>query len=148
MILQYPNEILHKVSCEVKDFSEAEIIAKKLIDVTSKVDKFFNLWIGMAAPQIGYNKRIILLKESKGKYKVIINPEIIETSRMIPTISKCFSVKGIYLLKNPLWIKLKYQDLMQKSHLEIFKGGKAVILQQELDHLNGILIPDRGLKII
>ncbi len=148
MILKHPNEKLKKVSTEVADFNQVSAITDELIRQIKKVDHFFNFWLGMAAPQIGFNKRVILIKISRGNYKVMINPKIIKRSFSLPLPSKCYSVSGLYIVNNPLWLKVKYQDSNGIFHQEVFKGGKSVVLQQEVDHINGILICDRGLRIL
>lgn len=147
-ILVAPNEKLRRKSTEVSDFHEIKPVVEDLIQTVKEVDGAFNFWLGMAAPQIGFNKRVILIKSSKGNYKVMINPRISKSSYFFPTFSKCYSVKGLYIVNNPLWLKVKYQDLNGVFHQEVFKGGKAVVLQQEIDHINGILISDRGIRIL
>lgn len=62
-ILQEPNTILRTICTPVKKIDEAtRQIAKKLIDILHKLDRPYIVWLGMAAPQIGYNSRIIAIK--------------------------------------------------------------------------------------
>lgn len=147
-ILVAPNEKLTKSSTDVNDFNEIKPIVEELIKTTEEIDGLFKFWLGMAAPQIGFNKRVILIKISQGNYRIMINPRIMKSSYIFPTFSRCYSVKGLYIVNNPLWLKVKYQDLNRVFHQEVFKGGKAVVLQQEIDHINGILISDRGIRIL
>lgn len=147
-IIQYPDPILHQLCQKVTNFNEAKKIANKLIEVTKKVDGPLKIWLGMAAPQVGFNKRIIILRRGQGNYTVMVNPEIIDQKWNFPIFSRCFSVKGVYIRKCPYWIKVKYQDLQGKFHTEVVKGGKAATLQQEIDHINGVLISDIGRRIL
>lgn len=145
-----PNPILHKKSSRVTDFSEAKKIAKELIEVTKQVETPFSIWLGMAAPQIGYNKRVIIIRKSYGNFQVMVNPEILERKWTfpIPYPSRCFSLPGIYLIRDYYWTKVRYQDLEKKTHIEVLKGGKASVLQQEINHLDGILLKDIGVRVL
>ena len=147
LIVREPDKRLHQVCKNVISLKEAKAIAEKLIEVTEKVDGIFKPWLGMAAPQVGFDKRVIVLKKSQGDYTVMVNPEIVEQKYTLPIFSRCFSLNGIYIIKSPYWIKIKYQDLNGKYHQEIIKGGKAATLFQEISHINGILISDIGIRV-
>lgn len=142
-IIHYPDERLRKMSDKVRVFNqETKNIAAHLIRVIKTVDSPFNFWLGMAAPQIGYHKRIIALKITHNKYRVMVNPELIEKKWYFPALSSCYSIKGLYLIKAYYWCRVQYQDLEGNQHEKIVKGGCAVVLQQEIDHLNGRLLTD------
>lgn len=142
-ILQEPDERLRKVSTKVTKIDNSVIeVANQLIDFLKKIDKPYNPWLGMAAPQLGINLRVITIKNGFNKYQVMINPEFSGQKWLFPTISGCFSLKGLYLFKSPYWVKVKYLDIEGKSKSEVFQGGMAVLLKQEIDHLNGRLVCD------
>ena len=81
---------------------------------------------------------------------MIINPEITYYSREKKTDEEgCLSLPGIYgAVSRAKKIHLKYQDLNGKVIKEKIKGFEAVVVQHEVDHLNGILFIDRTDKII
>lgn len=142
-ILKEPNKRLRIVSKKVTNFGrETREIAQELISTTKKVDKPWKIFLGMAAPQIGYNERIVILRKSFKKYDVYINPEIIERKWFIPVPTGCYSVKGIYITTIPLFMKIKFQDLKGNPNEETIIGGLAGTMQQEIDHVNGKLISD------
>ncbi len=142
-VIQYPNKILRLRSKRVTKIDEnTRKVAKKLNKILRKVDRLCNPWLGMAAPQIGYNKRIIAVKESYHNYTIMINPEIKEQKWFLPIITSCFSLRGLYLTKCHYWFKIRYQDLVGKYHTRVLIGLKATLMQQEIDHLNGKLICD------
>lgn len=142
-IIQYPDKRLRRVCEKVTKFDdELKKIAEDLAAVLRKVDKPFIPWYGMAANQIGYNKRVIAVKKSYRNYTVMVNPEVIERRSNRYSISACFSLKGIYLLKRYFWQKVKYQDIQGNYHEEVIKGGHSSVLQQEIEHLDGRLIND------
>lgn len=72
----------------------------------------------------------------------MVNPEIIEQRFLLPTITGCFSLSGLYLRKSYHYLKIKYLTLDGKHKTEVFIGGNAILLQQEIDHINGKLICD------
>ena len=82
------------------------------------------------------------IKESYHKYTVMINPEIIEQKWFLPSITTCYSLPGIYLRRHHFYFQVRFMDLKGKTHTKIYKGGKAAALQQEIDHINGVLVCD------
>ena len=111
--------------------------------------------VGLAAPQIGRNFRIFVIK-SKDKVRVFINPEIIFASKTRKANSKgdekkmmegCLSLPHFYgPLERPQNLKVGYLNERGKKATETFTGFEAQIIQHEIDHLNGILFVDRLLK--
>ncbi len=154
-IIKEPNEILHKKCEPVVDFEEARKIAGDLLQVMKSIPVKFliwNRWIGFAANQIGYSKRIIALKRGKNKYEILVNPVIVE--KRFPSLQpeSCFSLnrkrllQRFYLVKRYLWTKVKYQDLEGQPHEIVLKGPNAIY--QEIDHINGVMIPEIGFRIL
>lgn len=138
-ILKSPNKTLNQKSTD-SNLKDAKDIILKLKEVTKKVDHPFNFWLGMAAPQVGANKRIFILRRKHKSYQEFINPEIIKKKFLLPTISKCYSVKGIVFLNRYYFIKVKYLNQDNEEVIKNFFGPKAFVIQHEIDHLNGRLI--------
>lgn len=113
--------------------------------------------VGLAAPQIGKNLQIFLIKTDKGT-KTVINPTILEIIKSDKdkngekkTKSKilegCLSLPHYYgPLKRSEIIRLKYLNEEGQLITESFSGFPAQIIQHEIDHLNGILFTDRLLE--
>lgn len=117
--------------------------------------------IGLAAPQIGKNVRIFLMKPD-AKIKTIINPKIVKiykkskkgkgkAAKKIAHNHKimegCLSLPYFYgPLKRAEKIKLKYLNEKGEEKTETFEGLKAQIVQHEIDHLEGVLFVDRLLE--
>ena len=143
-ILQMPNEILTSVSEEVVVFNEqTKKISEKISETINKADFRGHIFgLGLAAPQLGYKQRIIALKSSYGNYQIMVNPKIIEQKWNLPWTEKCLSLDGRHFLKRYFWVKVEYQDIDGNDFKEIIIGARAAVLQQEIDHLNGILISD------
>ena len=104
--------------------------------------------VGIAAPQVGVNRNVILVKrfDKEGTpIEYFLNPVILWKSQIqnlgpegdlsIPIFSEQFYRSKV--------IQLQYQDLQGKTHTEMVEGFTAVIFQHEIDHLFGILIEDK-----
>jgi peptide deformylase len=96
--------------------------------------------VGLAAPQIGYLKRVILVKQDK-QYIPLINPVIIKHSpNWYYTMEGCLSLDGQRNVKRYSSIMVSYTTTNGKKHTKQFDGFVAEIIQHEVDHLNGVLI--------
>ena len=147
-ILKEPNDLLHRKCEPVTNFDEAKQIAGELLLVIKLVSKWWNRWLGFAANQIGFPKRIIALRKSKNEYEILVNPILSETRFPFPFLESCYSLnlKKYYFVKRYFWTKVKYQDLEGKPREMILKGPSAVY--QEIDHINGIMISEIGFRIL
>lgn len=102
--------------------------------------------IGLAAPQIGSFRRVILISEPDKKPYFLINPEIYETSGVeVLSMEACLSVpkKNGTVFRHDS-IKFKYTD--EKTGEErraCAEDLEAFIIQHEIDHLDGILFTDK-----
>lgn len=101
--------------------------------------------IGLAAPQIGVLKRVIVVKLSIG-LKLMINPEFFDNKKeeTITLNEGCLSVIGTkgYPIRH-YNINVIYLDLNSQQHEYELTGLDSVLIQHEIDHLDGILFIDR-----
>jgi len=144
------NQILRTVSEEIK-LSEI----KKYVKIWNEMIKYIkepkNSWVWLALPQIGENKRLIvvsLLKDREDEsFKTImmINPVILEHSdKKVSDKEWCLSVPWEkWKVKRYQTIKLKYVDEKWKTNTIILEWLRARIVQHEIDHLDWILFVDR-----
>lgn len=113
-----------------------------------------NEGVGLAAPQVGVSKRIIATsqwkKDKKGNLQntaedIMINPEIISKSeKMIREKEACLSLpKAEGTVIRHAEIKVSYQDLQGKIKTKKLTGFDSVIVQHEIDHLDGVLFIDK-----
>ena len=100
--------------------------------------------VGLAAPQVGINKKIILVKPQKEIF-VFINPKIIYKSiEMISDDEGCLSVPGEFInIKRHKEIEMEFLALDNKLYKIKVKDFFARIIQHENDHLEGVLIVDK-----
>ena len=142
-LFTYPDPLLKEISKEVTDFS------KELKSLTDDMFKtmYENSGIGLASPQVGILKRIVVidLQEDDKKVPLIfINPQIIEACGSTTFEEGCLSVPGYHeVVKRKKDITVKFQDLEGKEQVINATGLLAICLQHEIDHLNGILFVDQ-----
>jgi len=110
--------------------------------------------IGIAAPQIGVSQRVMIFGVEHSDrypdmepvpYTILINPEYeVLSDEMISDWEGCLSVPGLRGLV-PRYEKIKYTgfDEMGKKIERTVEGMHARIIQHEVDHLDGILFPQR-----
>ena len=104
--------------------------------------------VGIAAPQVGLNRRMFLAKrfDKDGEpFEFFINPQIIWYSTLLQQGEEgCLSIEDRYdPVYRSLAVQMTYYDLEGKQYQEVIEGYTAVIIQHEYDHLNGILFTDR-----
>ncbi len=132
---------------------------KELIQDLQDTQKHYN-GIGIAAPQIGVSKQILLIEyykedvirynvENDMQLKVIINPEIEIIGEVTSVLNEgCLSVPGLRgEVVRPKKIRYKYFDQFGKEYSGEDDGLFARVLQHEYDHLIGILYPMRMVDI-
>lgn len=137
-LVPFWHPVLHKRAQEVALQEEVDEIIEKMKTVLSESGG-----VGLAAPQIGFSKRIILIKEEE-EIVVFINPEIIDKSKETVTIKEgCLSFSGVWCdIIRAKRIRVKAQDLQKEEIVFEAEGVLSVILQHEIDHLNGRLFID------
>ncbi|HZK40648.1 MAG TPA: peptide deformylase [Atribacterota bacterium] len=100
--------------------------------------------VGLAAPQVGVSKRIIIIDGEEDGLIVLINPMIVKSEGEVVEEEGCLSVPGIYSkVKRSSRVTVKAINENGDS-IEITKESlTARALQHEIDHLDGILFIDR-----
>lgn len=106
--------------------------------------------VGLAAPQIGIQRRIAVIdvSEEQNERIELINPEIVERAGNVSSEEGCLSIPGYRdTLSRSATVRVKAQN----RHGEWFElGGEGLLsmcLQHELDHLDGVLFIDRLSRI-
>lgn len=139
-------KILQSQSSEIvtKSLDLAHLIQRMYATVTNENSK----GVGIAAPQIGINRQVILVqridKEDR-QFEFFINPKIIWKSQILREGDEgCLSIPNVYQpVKRSLVVTIEFENLDGAIHSETVEGYVAVIFQHEIDHLNGILFTHR-----
>lgn len=150
-IVHTPNKILTTPVKEVKKIGPEITRLIKNMQKTLSIQKDPE-GVGLAAPQVDMDLAIFITRPMPdSNFGVFINPKIIQTKKN-PTSRKkplegCLSIPKIWSpIKRPQKVLLQYQDLTGTLKKEWFTDFEAVIIQHEMDHLNGILFPQRALE--
>lgn len=143
-IYKYPEPVLRQKTENVSVFDNtlAELVkdmAETMYDAPG---------IGLAAPQIGRSIKLIVVditkdKEGEPQYIPLINPEIIDHEGSQVDEEGCLSVLDLTAsVKRFKKVTVSYQDLQGQAQELTTEDRFAVVLQHEIDHLNGILFID------
>jgi len=109
---------------------------------------------GLAAPQVGVDKRIIVINSctfSEAHFcTFMINPVILNTSGEQLVQEKCLSFGNrVVTVKRARVVEVKYQNTQGDELTQEFTGLAAQVIQHELDHLDGVTFvqKDKGYKL-
>lgn len=135
------------LSVAIPTDSSTKLIIQTLIDVFKDIGG----GAGLAAPQIGFDKRIILCCYSRNlqDIEILINPEYKPIgNKSSEGWEGCFSIPNTVAKVNR-WndIKISYYNINGKEVISELNGQKARIFQHEFDHLEGVLMPDKASDI-
>lgn len=143
----YGDPVLRDVAEPVTEFGpELEKLAADMLETMEKGDG-----IGLAAPQVGLGIRFIVIglpEEVDGERKMRIltmaNPVIVTESEEVATCEEgCLSLPEINVqVERPESITVEYQDLQGNKQVVDADDMLAVVIQHEMDHLDGVLITD------
>jgi len=156
-IVTVPNKILFSPTQPVKKIDEKikTLVAEMEETLLSQKDP---KGVGLAANQVGVSLSIFIIKPTeKSKIKVFINPKILQTIPYNPPLKKkerkkvklegCLSIPKIWgPVKRKDRVFLKYQDITGKEYLKWFSGFEAIIIQHEMDHLQGVVFTQRSIE--
>jgi peptide deformylase len=159
-LVQAPNSILNK---KLKHVTKIDKAVKRIVSgmqetLDNQVDP---TGVGLAANQVGIDMALFIMKPNPDSpTEVIINPKILEVVEAaekevieveedgadVP-LEGCLSIPRIWSpVTRAKKVLLSYENLRGEKKEKWFKGFRAVIVQHEVDHLNGILFTQRALE--
>jgi peptide deformylase len=119
--------------------------------------------VGLAAPQVGISQRLIVVEYAdppaedaqpdaklvKPKLYVMVNPEIVKTSEeTVIGVEGCLSVPNLVgEVERYSMVQVKGQNRRGQTMKVKAEGWLARIFQHEIDHINGVVFPDRATKV-
>jgi len=148
-ILNYPHPALRAENIEItkEELKSGEIakIAKEMFSLM-----YATSGVGLAAPQVGINKRLFVYNQSGDPKKwldemIMINPKIVKASDGTSVENEgCLSFPDMRgNVKRPKWVKIEAMNMKGKKIKKKLADWEARIFQHEYDHIEGVLYPDR-----
>lgn len=142
-IREMGDDILNKKAKKVKEMTErTRILIEDMLETMYEANG-----VGLAAPQVGILKRIVVIDVSPGEEPepiILINPELLEVSGEQTGYEGCLSVPGRSgIVTRPNYAKVKAQDINME---EIIIEGEELLaraLCHEIDHLEGHLYVEK-----
>ena len=139
-IVKMGDEVLRGKSTAVTEFDDAlRILLDAMFETLEEAEG-----VGLAAPQVGVDKRFFIVSLPDGTRKEFINPEITGTSvETEPYEEGCLSIPGVYHdVIRPSKVLVKAQDAFGVGFTLKASGLLARVIQHEYDHLDGVLFID------
>lgn len=146
-IVETDVDYLHQVSKPVTmDSDMVSLVNFQLLQAYKKLDGECQ---GLSAVQVGFPVRAILLRYVKGEEPIVIfNPKVDVKLGSKKSNEGCLSEGDVrYIVKRPILIKVQYYLGNGNKVVEWLPYKKARIFMHEYDHLNGILLQDKGKKV-
>ncbi len=145
-VIKAPNPALRIKTKPVKKINQAlQNTLKEMIKLTKTFKDPEG--VGLASTQVGLEESFFVAKDGKN-FVSVVNPKILSTSKRIKKYFEgCLSIPGTWgEIKRYTSIKVSFQDQTGKNITKSLTGVLAWIFQHEIDHLNGILFPQRVLE--
>ena len=143
-IRQYGDDILQKKAKPVQSFDA--VLHNLLDDMWDTLREYEGL--GMAAPQVGILRRVIVIELEDENYE-LINPELVDFSGDEIKSEACLSVPNKQGdVHRPTYVKIEALDRHGEPYvIETDDDMFATALSHEMDHLDGILFLDKAIKV-
>lgn len=140
-LVLYPAEVLRQRALDVEGFNaELREILQAMVHVMAE-----NKGVGLAAPQVGISRRFFVVRLEDEEPLFFVNPVVLSLSPETAVYEEgCLSLPGIWAkVRRPAALSLRAWDAKGKAFELEADGFLARVIQHELDHLDGVLFPDR-----
>ncbi|NLW39769.1 MAG: peptide deformylase [Tissierellia bacterium] len=134
--------ILRKTSKKVTEINERiKILLEDMVETMYEYEG-----VGLAAPQVGVLRRVVVIDVGEGPIK-LINPKIIEKEGEVIDAEGCLSIPNrVGTVKRPEKVKVEYLDENGEKKVIEGTGLLAKALCHEIDHLDGVLFIDKMIE--
>ena len=155
-IVTLPDPVLRRKAREITQFDKGlHTVIDDMVETMREAPG-----VGLAAPQIGLSERLIIVEyyerdedeekeDAPKKLFAVINPEIVKASEeMVMGLEGCLSIPGLQgEVERHAEVQVRGLNRHGKPVKIKAKGWMARIFQHEIDHLNGVLFPDRAIRV-
>ncbi|MCP9267706.1 peptide deformylase [Xenorhabdus sp. XENO-1] len=140
-ILTIPDERLRQKCVDVTHVDEIQTLIDDMLDTMYDTDN----GIGLAAPQVGRKEAVLIIDISPNRDQpmVLVNPKIVEKERRVVNQEGCLSIPGYYAdVERFEKVKVEALDRHGKVITVESEDFLSIVMQHEIDHLNGIIFID------
>ncbi|MDC9621425.1 peptide deformylase [Xenorhabdus sp. XENO-7] len=140
-ILTIPDERLRQKCVDVMHVDEIQTLIDDMLDTMYDTDN----GIGLAAPQVGRKEAVLIIDISPNRDQpmVLVNPKIVEKERRVVNQEGCLSIPGYYAdVERFEKVKVEALDRHGKAITVESEDFLSIVMQHEIDHLNGIVFID------
>ena len=156
-IVTLPDPILRRKAHPVSNFDKKlQVLIDDMVETMREAPG-----VGLAAPQVGIGERLIVIeyaeppeegeeeKEVKPKLYVMANPEIVKASdETVLGVEGCLSIPGLVgEVERFSTVQIKGLNRRGQPMKVKAEGWLARIFQHEIDHVNGVVFPDRATRV-
>ena len=140
-VLRYGDPSLRRSAEPVGEVT-AEI-RRIIADMTETM--YDEVGIGLAAPQVGISKRLIVIADEEGRgVQALLNPAIVDRGGEMTGEEGCLSIPGVFAaVTRAAWVKVEARSVDGQPVTINARGLRSRVLQHEIDHLDGVLFIDR-----
>lgn len=136
----YGEDVLRKKAEEVEEINQEILeLIEDMVDTMAD-----SKGVGLAAPQIGVDKRIFVVDVGDGIIRKVVNPVLEYSEETEENEEGCLSIPGIYRgVRRAKYVKITYLNEKGEKIEETAEGLLSRAFQHEFDHLEGILFTDK-----
>jgi len=140
-VLRYGDPSLRRTAEPVGDVTPE--IRRIIADMTETM--YDEIGIGLAAPQVGISKRLIVIADEEGRgVQALLNPAIVDRGGEMTGEEGCLSIPGVFApVTRAAWVKVEARSVDGQPVTINARGLRSRVLQHEIDHLDGVLFIDR-----
>ena len=124
----------------------AEVTPEVRLIIADMIETMYDeVGIGLAAPQVGIPKRLIVISDEEGRgVQALLNPAIVDRGGEVTGEEGCLSIPGVFApVTRAAWVKVEARSVDGQPLTLNARGLRARVLQHEIDHLDGVLFIDR-----
>lgn len=105
--------------------------------------------VGLAGPQVGILRRIVVIEREDGTILELVNPEVIDTVGEQEGLEGCLSLPGVWgVVKRPMTVTVRAMDRNGAVFTETASGLIGRCFVHECEHLDGVLFVDRASRVL
>lgn len=139
---------LRQKSSDIEWGEEEDILKASVSALLVAYTKLGGACQGLAAPQVGFKKNVILIRDEFKSPKIIVNAHILKMIGSKKSNEGCISEGDLrYIVQRPLLAKVEYYDYdTRKEIVKWLIFPLTRVYCHEIDHINGILLQDKGVR--